>query len=138
MELHTTKNNFAPNEYRGVVNSSGLAIYKGSTQEIKVELECIDWKYTMGVNSDVKMNRGPVIFTSDVSLPKDDKNSSEVNKSQLGNWQDYEGTAMLTMLERKEGLKSNGQYAKVSRPKSICIYYEQSTLICLSRTPRWY
>ena len=31
---HTT-NNFAPNEYRGVVNSSGLVVYKGSTQEIK-------------------------------------------------------------------------------------------------------
>src|SRR4051812_16925986 len=28
-------NNFAPNEYRGVVNSSGLVVYKGSTQEIK-------------------------------------------------------------------------------------------------------
>ena len=34
MDLHTT-NNFAPNEYRGVVNSSGLVVYKGSTQEIK-------------------------------------------------------------------------------------------------------
>src|ERR1043165_9512732 len=55
------------------------------------------------------MDRGPVIFTSDVSLPKDDKKASEVNKSQLGNWQDYDGTAMLTMLQRKEGLKSNGQ-----------------------------
>src|SRR3954471_21124249 len=32
---HTTSN-FAPNEFRGVVNSSGLAVYKGSTQEIKV------------------------------------------------------------------------------------------------------
>ena len=30
---HTT-GNFAPNEYRGVVNSSSLAVYKGSTQEI--------------------------------------------------------------------------------------------------------
>src|SRR3954471_12871000 len=30
---------------------------------------------------------------------------------------------MLTMLQRKEGLKSNGQNAKVSRPKSIYIYY---------------
>ena len=30
-----TANNFAPNEYRGVVNSSGLVVYKGSTQEIK-------------------------------------------------------------------------------------------------------
>src|SRR4051812_45432341 len=36
MDLHTTPNNFAPNEYRGVVNSSGLAVYKGSTQEIIV------------------------------------------------------------------------------------------------------
>ena len=35
---HTTSN-FAPNEYRGVVNSSGLAVYKGSTQKIKVELK---------------------------------------------------------------------------------------------------
>ena len=32
-------NNFAPNEYRGVVNSFGLVVYKGSTQEIKVELK---------------------------------------------------------------------------------------------------
>src|SRR4051812_49549821 len=35
---------------------------------------------------------------------------------------------MLTMLQEKEGLKSNGQCAKVSRPKSNCIYYESSTL----------
>ena len=35
VDLHTDKNNFAINEYRGVVNSSGLAIYKGSTKEIK-------------------------------------------------------------------------------------------------------
>ena len=35
VDLHTTTNNLAPNEYRGVVNSSGLAVYKGSTQEIK-------------------------------------------------------------------------------------------------------
>ena len=34
----------------------------------------------MGVNNDVKMDRGPVIFTSDVSLPKDDKSASEVKK----------------------------------------------------------
>ena len=35
VDLHIDTNNFAPNEYRGVVNSSGLAVYKGSTQEIK-------------------------------------------------------------------------------------------------------
>src|SRR3954467_5886424 len=32
---HTTSN-FAPNEYRGVFNSYGLAVYKGSTQDIIV------------------------------------------------------------------------------------------------------
>jgi len=47
------------------------------------------------------MDRGPVMFTSDVSLPKDDKSASEVNKSQLGKWQDYKRTAMLTMLQKK-------------------------------------
>ena len=55
----------------------------------------------MGVNNDVKMDRGPVIFTTDVSLPKDDKSANEVNKSQPGNWQDYKRTAMLTMLQKK-------------------------------------
>ena len=35
VDLHIDTNNFAPNEYRGVVNSSGLVVYKGSTQEIK-------------------------------------------------------------------------------------------------------
>ena len=39
VDLHTATDNFAPNEYRGVVNSSGLAVYKGSTQEIKAELK---------------------------------------------------------------------------------------------------
>ena len=38
-DLHTETNNFAPNEYRGVVNSSGLAVSKGSTQEIIVQLK---------------------------------------------------------------------------------------------------
>ena len=28
-------NNFAPNEYRGVVNSSGLVVYKGSNTRDK-------------------------------------------------------------------------------------------------------
>ena len=37
VDLHTDTDNFAPNEYRGVANSSVLAVYKGSTQEIKVQ-----------------------------------------------------------------------------------------------------
>ena len=44
VDLHTATNNFAPNEYRGVVNSSGLIFYKGSTQEIKVEQVRIESK----------------------------------------------------------------------------------------------
>src|SRR3954471_19340380 len=39
---------------------------------------------------------------------------------------------MLTMLQKKEEPQKHGQYAKVSRPKSICIYYESSTLRYLS------
>ena len=35
MDLHTDTNNFAPNEYRGVVNSSGLVVYKGSNARDK-------------------------------------------------------------------------------------------------------
>ena len=38
-----------------------------------------------GVNNGGNMDRGPINFTSDVSLPKDDKSASEVNKSHLGN-----------------------------------------------------
>ena len=38
-----------------------------------------------GVNIGGNMDRGPMTFTSDVSLPKYDKSASEVNKSQLGN-----------------------------------------------------
>ena len=30
VDLHTDTNNFAPNEYREVVNPSGLVVYKGS------------------------------------------------------------------------------------------------------------
>ena len=55
----------------------------------------------MGVNNDVKMDRGPVIFTSDVSLPKDDKSASEVKKSLLGNWKDYEGTRNANYAAKK-------------------------------------
>src|SRR4051812_40146013 len=36
LDLHIDTNNYAPNEYRGVVNSSGLTFYKGSTQEIMI------------------------------------------------------------------------------------------------------
>ena len=37
VDLHIDTNNSAPNEYKGVVNSSGLVVYKGLTEEIKVQ-----------------------------------------------------------------------------------------------------
>ena len=37
-----------------------------------------------GVNYDGNMDRGPMTFTSDVTLLKDDKQLCWVNKSQLG------------------------------------------------------
>ena len=35
MDLHTATDNFAPNEYRGVVNPFGLAVYKGSKHRVE-------------------------------------------------------------------------------------------------------
>src|SRR3954469_9241569 len=46
----------------------------------------------------------------------------ELNKSQLGNLQDYVRKPMLIMQNRKEEAQKHGQYAKTSRPKSIYIY----------------
>ena len=37
VDLHTDTDNFAPNEYRVVVNSSGLAVYKGSRDKSATE-----------------------------------------------------------------------------------------------------
>ena len=35
LDLHTATNNFAPNEYRGVVNPFGLVVYKGSKTRVE-------------------------------------------------------------------------------------------------------
>ena len=40
MELHTATDNFAPNEYRRVVNQSGLAVYKGSNTRYNDSGDC--------------------------------------------------------------------------------------------------
>ena len=74
---HTT-NNFAPNEYRGVVNPSGLVVCKGSNTSGKIVMVIATEKETKavnsgGVNNGGNMDRSPMMFTSDVSLPKDDK-----------------------------------------------------------------
>ena len=77
MDLHTKANNFAPNEFREVVNLSGLVVYKGSNTSGNSNGDC-NGKETKavnsgGVNNGGNMDRGPMMFTSDVSLPKDDK-----------------------------------------------------------------
>ena len=47
--------------------------------KVKVNSKC------EGINYDVDMDRGTIMFTSSVSLPKDDKQLCWVNKLQLGN-----------------------------------------------------
>ena len=88
LDLHTDANNFAPNEFREVVNLSDLVVYKGS--KYKGNNNCAAERKVKAVNeSDVNydgnMDRGIMTFTSDVSLPKDSKQLCWVNKLQLGN-----------------------------------------------------
>ena len=40
LDLHTVTNNFAPNEYRWVVNPSDLAVYKGSNTRVESNGDC--------------------------------------------------------------------------------------------------
>ena len=40
LDLHTATNNFAPNEYRGIVNASGLVVYKGSKTRVESNGDC--------------------------------------------------------------------------------------------------
>ena len=51
------------------------------------------------------MDRGTMMLTSSVSIPKDSKQLCWVNKLQLGNLQNYEHAAMLIMLQ--EGKRLN-------------------------------
>ena len=40
MDLHTSTNNFAPNEYRGVVNPYRIVVYKGSNARVENHGDC--------------------------------------------------------------------------------------------------
>ena len=89
LDLHTKAKNFAPNEFREVVNLSGLLVYKGSKHKGNnnsdwngKEIKPVNWS---GVNYGGNMDRGSMTFTSDVSLPKDGKQLCRENKLQLGN-----------------------------------------------------
>ena len=50
LDLHTETNNFAPNEYREVVNLSGLVVYKGSKRKGNSSGDC-NGKEIKAVNS---------------------------------------------------------------------------------------
>src|SRR4051812_45874735 len=68
------------------------------------------------------MDWGPMKLTSDVSLPKDDKiamRGKQITAGQLTRVQTQPNDNYAT---RKEEAQSYGQFAKTSRPKSICIY----------------
>ena len=78
------------------------------------------------------------MFTSDVSLPKDDKMAMHGKQIIAGQLTGLQAQTNANYAAKKGRGKKHGQYAKVCRPKSICIYYEPSTLRYLSRTSRWY
>ena len=68
------------------------------------------------------MDRGPMRFTSDVSLPKDNKIaklSEEIIVGQLTGLKMHRNANYAT---RKAEVQLYGQYIKTSRPKSNCIY----------------
>src|ERR1041384_7545284 len=78
LDLHTKQLTLLPTKFREVVNLSGLVVYKGSNIQgimimIAIATESKCEKINELVNSDENMDRGHVMFTSDVSLPKDDK-----------------------------------------------------------------
>src|SRR3954467_1854331 len=68
------------------------------------------------------MDRGPMKFTSDVSLTKDDKTTKlgeQITAGQLTRLKTHNNANYAT---RELEVQSYGQYAKTSRPKSNCIY----------------
>src|SRR4051812_14621500 len=68
------------------------------------------------------MDRGPMKFTRDVSLPKDDKTAKlgeQITTGQLTGLKTHHNVNYAT---RKVEVQLYGQYAKTSRPKSNCIY----------------
>ena len=73
--------------------------------------------------NDGNMDRGPMMFTSDVSLPKDDKAVMRGKQIIAGQLTELRAQTNANYAARKVEAQKHGRYAKVSRPKSICIYY---------------
>ena len=78
MALHTKTNNFAPNESERLSIPLVLLFTKDQNTRVKIVVVIATEKEIKaikvnGVNYGWNMDRGPMTFTSDVSLPKDDK-----------------------------------------------------------------
>ena len=84
------------------------------------------------------MDWGPLTFTSDVSLPKDDKKVRRGKQITDGQLTGLKTRCNANYATKERKMFKSMKYAKVTRPKSINIYYESSTLRYLSRTSRWY
>src|SRR4051812_4430261 len=68
------------------------------------------------------MDRGPMKFTSDISLPKNDKTTMRGEQITPGKFTGLKSHYNANYATRKEEAQKHGQYAKTSRPISIVIY----------------
>src|SRR3954471_23417563 len=68
------------------------------------------------------MDRGPMKFTSDVSLPKYDKIAMSGEQITTGQLTGLKTHCNANYATRKLDVRLYGMYAKTSRPKSITIY----------------
>ena len=64
-----------------------------------------------------------MMFTSDVSLPKDDKTAKRGKQITAGQLTGLCAQTNANYAAKKGRGSKHGWYAKASRPKSICIYY---------------
>src|SRR3954468_10258904 len=126
LDLHTDTNNFAPNEVqRGCQSLRSFCLQSIKTQGIMIMIATgsKSRKVNKRVNSDENMYRGPVMFTSDVSLPKDDKTAmrgKQITAGQLTRLKTHHNAYYAT----KKGRGSKAwEVCQKSRPKSNGIYY---------------
>ena len=68
------------------------------------------------------MDLGPMMFTSDVSLPKDDKIAMRGKQITAGQLTGLQTQTNANYAIKKRRAQKHGRYIKTSRPKSICIY----------------
>ena len=119
MDLHISTNNFSPNEYKEVVNLSGLVVYKGSNARVESNGDCnrkVKAESNGGVNNGGNMDRGPMMFTSDVSLPKYDKKTKLVEQITARKFPGLKTHHNANYATRKLEAQSYECYTKTSRP----------------------